>query len=272
MTLAEAPSVDVARHLGEIEERGYTVLEKVLGPDFVDELAAEVGRVEQESDVQPSRNDFEGRDTLRVYNLLVHGKTFERVPIQPDVLAVVEAVLDPGCLISSLSSIDIGPGETPQLIHSDDQVIGLDRPHQAVVCNSMWALTDFTEANGATRLVPGSHKFEHCPNPTQRYDSIPAEMSRGSVLVYHGSLWHGGGANQTDERRIGIAMNYCAGFIRQQENQQLGIPREIARGFGPRLRQLVGYGVYRFLIGHVDKQDPVKLLGDDTELAVIWDR
>ena len=88
----------------------------------------------------------------------------------------------------------------------------------------MWALTDFTEANGATRIVPGSHLLDHSPNYGQDYDSIPAEMAKGSVLVWHGSLWHGGGANSTDERRVGIAMNYCAGYIRQQENQQLGIP------------------------------------------------
>jgi ectoine hydroxylase-related dioxygenase (phytanoyl-CoA dioxygenase family) len=70
-------------------------------------------------------------------------------------------------------------------------------------------------------------------------------MRRGSVLIWHGSLWHGGGANRTRERRVGIAMNYCAGYDRQQENQQLGIPREIATRFAPRLRELVGYGVYR---------------------------
>jgi len=264
-------SIDVARQLAEIEERGYTILEGALPPDRVDELTEELARVERETQVAPAKNEFEGRDTLRVYNLLVHGKTFEQIPVHPDILAVVEGVLDEGCLLSTLSSINIGPGETPQLIHSDDQVIALPRPHPALVCNSMLALTDFTEANGATRLVPGSHKFDHYPNPTKTYESIAAEMPKGSVLMWHGSLWHGGGANQTEERRIGIANNYCAGFIRQQENQQLGIPREIARGFEPRLRRLVGYGVFRGLIGHVDKHDPVELLGEDGDLKVIWD-
>lgn len=267
-----SPRIDVAQHLAEIEDQGYTILEGVLLPDFADEIAAELARVEQETKVAPAKNDFEGRDTLRVYNLLVHGKTFERIPVHADILAVVEGVLDDGCLLSSLSSINIGPGETPQLIHSDDQVIAMPRPHPAVVCNSMLALTDFTEANGATRLVPGSHKSDHYPELTKTYESIPAEMPKGSALVWHGSLWHGGGANQTGSRRIGIANNYCAGFIRQQENQQLGIPREIARGFGERLRRLVGYGVYRGLIGHIDKHDPAELLGDDGELKVVWER
>jgi ectoine hydroxylase-related dioxygenase (phytanoyl-CoA dioxygenase family) len=96
-------------------------------------------------------------------------------------------------------------------------------------------------------------------------------MARGSVLVWHGSLWHGGGANRTGERRIGIAMNYCAGWIRQQENQQLGIPREVARGFSPRLRELTGYGIYNGLIGHIDKRSPVELLGEATDGGLVWD-
>ena len=110
-------------------------------------------------------------------------------------------------------------GETPQPIHADDQMIPLAKPHVATVCNTMWALTDFTEANGATRIIPGSHLRDHSPIYGRHYDSIAAEMRRGSVLVWHGSLWHGGGANRTHTRRVGIAMNYCAGWIRQQENQ-----------------------------------------------------
>ena len=97
-------------------------------------------------------------------------------------------------------------------------------------------------------------------------------MQRGSVLVWHGSLWHGGGANATSARRVGIAMNYCAGYIRQQENQQLGIPLDTVRHFSPRLQQLVGFGVYRGLIGHIDKQIPANVLlqgAEDTHL--LWD-
>jgi ectoine hydroxylase-related dioxygenase (phytanoyl-CoA dioxygenase family) len=98
-------------------------------------------------------------------------------------------------------------------------------------------------------------------------------MPRGSVLVWHGSLWHGGGANRTGRRRVGIAMNYCAGWVRQQENQQLGIPREIARRFSPRLRQLVGYGIYNGLVGHIDKRDPAFLLDDGSApRGVAWDQ
>jgi ectoine hydroxylase-related dioxygenase (phytanoyl-CoA dioxygenase family) len=138
----------------------------------------------------------------------------------------------------------------------------------------MWALTDFTEANGATRVIPGSHLADHSPEYGHPFDSIAAEMPKGSVLLWHGSLWHGGGANATSERRVGLAMNYCAGFARQQENQQLGIPRDIAAHFSPRLRQLVGYGIYAGLIGHIDKHDPVAMLGSapSNDDPMVWEQ
>src|SRR5207237_4251497 len=215
----------------------------------------------------------EGHHPLRLYNLLAFDRVFELVPVHRHVLPAVEGVLDPGCLVSSLSSIAILPGESAQPIHADDQLIPIPKPHPPTVCNSMWALTDFTEANGATRVIPGSHRRDHSPDYGSPYDSVAAEMGKGSVLVWHGSLWHGGGANATDERRVGIAMNYCAGYIRQQEIQQLGIPRDIARGFSPRLRELCGYGVYNGLIGHIDKHSPTELLDADDGAAhsMVWD-
>jgi ectoine hydroxylase-related dioxygenase (phytanoyl-CoA dioxygenase family) len=261
----------VKAHLERIARDGYTIVEDAIEPELVDALADDLLRLEREKNVRPARNDFEGTRTIRIYNLLVYGKLYERIPVHPSVLPIVEGVLDPGCLISSLSSIAIQGGETAQPIHADDQLMPLAKPHAPTVCNSMWALTDFTEENGATRIVPGTHLADRSPTYGKQYDSIPAEMKKGSVLVWHGSLWHGGGANRTSERRVGIAMNYCAGYIRQQENQQLGIPREIARGFSPRLRELVGYGVYQMLIGHIDKRSPVELLGDAGDSRMVWD-
>ena len=262
---------DLTLPTGEIEERGYTVLDNVIEPDLVKELREALERVARERGIGSCENDFEGCETVRIYNLLAHDDVFAKVPIHPAVLPLVESVLDDGCLVSTVSSIDIGPGETPQPIHTDDMVIALPRPHPPIICNTMWALTDFTEANGATRLVPASHRWSEYPDLGKDHPSVAAEMSAGSVLVWNGSLWHGGGANTTDERRVGIAMNYCAGFIRQQENQQLGVPREKVRGFPERLQRLLGYGVYRSLIGHIDKQDPRKLLGGDAGLRAVWD-
>ena len=269
---AVSPLPDLEAHLTRIAEEGYTILPDVLEPDLVDEIDQALLVLEHDLGTVPADNLFEGVRTTRVYNLLVHGITFEKIPIHPNVLPVVEAVLDPGLLISSLSSIAIGPDEQAQPIHADDQLIPLARPHVPIICNTMWALTDFTEENGATRIIPGSHHSDHPPDFVSTYDSIPAEMERGSVLVWVGSLWHGGGANHTNEVRTGIAMNYCAGFIRQQENQQLGIPRRIARTFSPRLQELVGYSLYQGLIGHIDKAHPARVVLDaDTASSMLWD-
>ena len=261
----------VAGHIEGVKRDGYTIVENAIPADLIEALNDTLLRLERDLDAKPAMNGFEGHRTVRIYNLLVHDPVFAQVPVHAAVLPIVEGVLDEGCLISSLSSIAIDPGERAQPIHADDQVIPLAKPHAPLVCNSMWALTDFTEANGATRLVPGSHRK---PNPEYggSYETIAAEMPKGSVLIWDGALWHGGGANQTDTRRTGIAMNYCAGFVRQQENQQLGIPPEMVRGFAPRLQELVGYGVYRGLIGHIDKQSPAQRLTGGGGFKSIWDR
>jgi ectoine hydroxylase-related dioxygenase (phytanoyl-CoA dioxygenase family) len=265
--MIEPPDMDA--HLARLERDGYTILEGVIEPSLLDELRADLDRIEALQGIVPASNIFEGTKTVRIYNLLARGKVYERIPAHERVLPLVERVLDHGCLISSLSSIAIDPGEAPQPLHADDQLIPLPRPHVPIVCNTMWAITDFSAENGATRLVPGSHRLDHPPPLGEEIATIAAEMQRGSVLVYHGSLWHGGGANATASRRVGVAMNYCAGWIRQQENQQLGIPLDIARGFSPRLRKLCGFGLYRGLIGHIDKCSPDDLLDGVGPLRVV---
>jgi ectoine hydroxylase-related dioxygenase (phytanoyl-CoA dioxygenase family) len=266
------PPPDLDAHLTRIAEDGYTILLDVIEPELVDEIDEALLNLEHDLGTAPADNLFEGVRTMRVYNLLVHGTTFEKIPVHPNVLPVVEGVLDPGLLISSLSSIAIGPDEQAQPVHADDQLIPLTRPHVPIICNTMWAITDFTALNGATRLVPGSHLRDEAPNPLELYETIPAEMPKGSVLVWVGSLWHGGGANRTDTRRVGIAMNYCAGYIRQQENQQLGIPPALVKTFPRRLQELIGYSVYNGLVGHIDKKHPAKVvLAENEGVEMVWD-
>ncbi|MBX3497251.1 MAG: phytanoyl-CoA dioxygenase family protein [Parvibaculum sp.] len=260
------------RHVAAVEAHGYTIVENAIEPALIDELNETLLRLERDMNVVPAKNTFEGHKTVRIYNLLALAPVFQRIPVHANVLPVVEGVLDQGCLVSSLSSISIDPGETGQPIHADDQVMPVAKPHVPFVCNSMWALTDFTEENGATRIIPDTHKWDRSPTYGQHYDSIPAEMPKGSVLIWHGSLWHGGGANKSDKRRVGIAMNYCAGYIRQQENQQLGIPLDLVKSFEPRLRELCGFGTYQNLIGHIDKKTPAqRLLGEHRDFKSIWD-
>jgi ectoine hydroxylase-related dioxygenase (phytanoyl-CoA dioxygenase family) len=259
------------KHLEALKRDGFTIVENAIQPDLIDALNEALDRLDRDLNAKPAGNSFEGANTVRIYNLLAYGAPFTDVPVHASVLPIVEGVLDSGCLISSLSSIAIDPGETAQPIHADDMVIPLDKPHRPIVCNSMWALTDFTEENGATRLVPGSHVK---PNPEYggQYETIAAEMPKGSVLIWDGALWHGGGANRSGRRRTGIAMNYCAGFIRQQENQQLGLSPALVKTFSPRLKELVGYGVYRGLIGHIDKKAPFQLLERGADFRSIWDQ
>ncbi|HUS61077.1 MAG TPA: phytanoyl-CoA dioxygenase family protein [Acidimicrobiales bacterium] len=265
---------EVTDHAAEVASVGWTIIEDAIEPDLIFRLGDDLARLERDLGITPAGNSFEGAATWRIYNLLAHGTIYQQVPLHPRVLPVVEAVLDRGCLVSSLSSIAIGPGEVAQPIHADDQLIPIPRPHPPTVCNTMWAITDFTAANGATRVIGGSHLLDHAPTYGEHYESSPALMRSGSVLIWHGSLWHGGGANTTDERRVGIAMNYCAGYIRQQENQQLGLTPALVRTFPKRLRQLVGYSVYTGLIGHIDKANPDDLLMQEHPPAatpMIWD-
>jgi hypothetical protein len=212
----------IAAHLERVRTDGFTIVEDAIEPDLVSGLLEDLTRLETELAVTPAKNIFEGLKTIRIYNLLARGSIYARIPVHENVL--------------------------------------LPKPRPAIICNTMWALTDFTAENGATRIMPGTHKADRSPEYGPVYETIPAVMKRGSVLVWDGSLWHGGGANQTDERRVGIAMNYCAGYLRQQENQQLGIPFDVLRGFSPRLRKLVGYGIYKGLIGHIDKCSPTDIL------------
>lgn len=270
--VAALDDATIGVHAEHLRESGYTILENAIELELIEKLSEDLLRLERDLGITTGDNLFEGTHTTRVYNLLVHGPLYQQIPLHPNVLPVVERVLDPGLLVSTLSSIAIGPEETAQPIHSDDILIPLPKPHPPLIVNTMWAVTDFTEENGATRIIPGSHLLDHSPNPLESYESVPAEMAKGSVLVWVGSLWHGGGSNRTTSRRVGIAMNYCAGYIRQQENQQLGIPIDMARQFPERLQELVGYSIYNGLIGHIEKQHPGKmLLGSDGEAHLVWD-
>jgi len=158
----------LADHLERMKRDGFTVVEDAIEPSLVEALRDDIFRLERDLAVAPAANIFEGTRTHRIYNLLARGAIYEQVPVHASVLPIVEGVLDRGCLVSSLSSIAIGPGETEQPLHADDQLIPLPKPHVSIICNSMWALTDFTIENGATRVVPGSHLRDRSPLPFGR--------------------------------------------------------------------------------------------------------
>lgn len=251
-------------------EDGFVVLERAIEPALVAELRAALEGLERERGFGFADTAFEGRRTVRIYNLLAHGEVFQRVPVHPGVLPVVEALLDEGLQLSSLSAITLAPGQEAQTVHADSQLIPLPRPHPTISVNAMWALSDFTEANGATRVVPGSHLHDHAPDYGAPYETIAAEMPAGSVMLFDSQLWHGGGANRTGERRWAVACYYCAGWVRQQENQQLGLSPALVAGFPRRLQELCGWSVYKGLYGHVDNRDPIEQLGREPGSLMVW--
>ena len=263
---------DIDAKLRDFERDGFVIFENAIDPAQVETIKQALLRVEREQDFGFRDTDFEGKRTVRIYNLLVHGPEFWEIPVHPTALAFAERVLDEELQLSSLRAITLSPGQGAQPVHADDQLIPVPKPHQAFTLNCVWAITEFTEENGATRLVPGSHKASGMPEYDIDCDTVPGVMPAGSLLCWHGSLWHAGGENRSNERRFAVANYYAAGFMRQQENQQLGIPLETARQFPKRLQQLCGYSVYRGLYGHVDNADPITLLGEDEGQKLIWQR
>jgi ectoine hydroxylase-related dioxygenase (phytanoyl-CoA dioxygenase family) len=251
--------------LGEIDEQGYTILRGAIEPDLVVALRDRLREVARERDTGFRNNPAEGFATYRTYNLLARDPLFQRMPIHDTVLSLVERVLDSGLLLSGMTAMDIGPGEKPQPIHPDDALMTVPRPHAPLMCTTIWALSEFRDANGATRIVPNSHAWERTPTyaADEKIDSIPAEMDPGDVLVMNASTWHGGGGNTTEDSwRLGVNVQYVHGWIRQQQNQWLAVPREIARTFPERLLELCGYSLYKGVMGHIDGESPAVVLGD----------
>jgi ectoine hydroxylase-related dioxygenase (phytanoyl-CoA dioxygenase family) len=157
-------------------------------------------------------------------------------------------------------AIAIGPGETAQPIHRDQWAFDFFPFPQGyeVQCNAIWAMTDFTEENGATRVVVESNhaadKLSFGPDDTE-----PAVMRRGSVLLYSGSVYHGGGANRSGEPRLGLNITYNVAWLRQEENQYLSCPREVAETLPTDLLRLMGYDRGAYALGYIDDlRDPIE--------------
>lgn len=251
-------------HLKTIEEQGYCIIEDVISPDLMKHLKDAVARLEDELDIAPRGNRAEGFSTKRMYNLLDKDRSFWELPIHEDILPFAERLLDHECILSGTTCMHIGPGEVMQGLHSDDGIITVPRPRMPFMVTAIWALTDFTDENGATRLVPGSHKFDHEPDYTKEYEHIAAEMPAGSVLIVNGGTWHSGGANTSeDDWRLGLSVQYCQGWVRQQQNQYYAIKPEDLREMPQRLAELCGFTLYRGIMGHIDGVSPGGFLGAD---------
>ena len=239
-----------------LDRHGYAVVDGLFSDDDVTAARDDLRRAL--ATTPSGRTAFEGAKTRRVYALFAKTRTLDGAATHPLVLEVLDRVLG-HYQLSAPTGIEIGPGEVAQVLHYDDAVYPLPRPHGEVVLNTMWALDDFTEANGATRIVPASHRWTD-ERPTPDTSTIAAEMAAGSVLFYVGSLWHGGGANRTDQPRLGVVLEYVASWLRPQENHYLAVPADVVRGLPERLQELLGYNIHPPFMGYVDGRHPLRVL------------
>lgn len=198
-------------------------------------------------------DDFTGRRTQRTGALVARTPTCRRLVLNPKVLGTARAFLKPWAeriLLHLTQTIYIHPGQGAQVLHRDRLAWGTHLPLSIEPqFNTIWALTDFTAANGATRIVPGSHTWpwERKATPDQ---VVQAEMSAGSVLLYSGTVLHSGGRNDSEVSRLGLNITYCLGWLRQEENQYLSCPPHIARTLEPELQELLGYTQGNYALGY----------------------
>ncbi len=192
-------------------------------------------------------SDFNGYKTLRISGVLGVSMAAAKLVEHPRVMAMADAMLLPHCAnyrIGSLTGIEILPGEGDQVLHLDDSMYPVRLPDTQLQISAMWALDDFTAENGATRVVPGSHKKAPSASADMDHfedDVVQAAMPRGSLLLYLGTTLHGGGANRSDAPRAGLINTYSLGWLRQEENQYLNVPREVAMTHSTKIQRLMGY-------------------------------
>jgi Phytanoyl-CoA dioxygenase (PhyH) len=251
-----AAAVDVLRRDGAVIVRDLAPIR------LIDACAAEL-RSSLDAYDESQRTDFSGAKTLRCGGVLRYAPSCAALIAHQMVMDVADAILLPSCAeyqIGSTTGIEILPGESDQQLHRDDtpypiQVAGLE-----LQIGVMWAFGDFTAENGATRVVPGSHRFLRAWHKPDLTHCAQAVMRKGSAVFYLGSTWHGGGANRSQSPRTGLINTYCLGWLRSEENHALEVPPQVARQYDERVRRLLGYtthGAGHDQLGYYGGDDPV---------------
>ncbi|OBK30685.1 phytanoyl-CoA dioxygenase [Mycobacterium asiaticum] len=254
----DSPIVDA--DMAALDRDGYVIWENLLSAEQCQEIRAVVGPWLGHT----GRNSFEGRHTQRIYSVLSRTRVCDRLVDNPRVLAVLDRLLMPNYLLSALQAINIQPGETAQLPHHDDGFYPIPRPRDPLAAATIWAIDDFTADNGATVLMPGSHRWgRRPPGPDDR--AVPVVMPAGSCVFFVGTLWHGGGANTTSRDRLAVTAQYCQPWLRPMEAFTLSISRDIARTVSDDIRRMLGYSIHPPFVGAVDGLHPLRLLDSDQD-------
>ena len=262
---AGVSAAEVAEH---VREHGYAIVDRLVDEKLLDRLAAEIAPHVEAS--AGGGDVYDGTATKRTGALIARSPAARELVMHPLVLGTVGDVLDQASTFQLILTqlITIGPGETQQKLHRDQMMFDL-YPFPAdyhVQCNTMWALTDFTAENGATHICPDTSAMPD--ELAEQVESVQAEMERGSILFYEGKVLHGGGANTSDSVRHGVNITYGVGWVRQEENQYLACPPEIARTLDDDLLKVMGYQQGAFSLGYVgDQLDPLSVLRGTDERA-----
>ena len=258
-----------------LREAGCAVIERVVPDEQIDRIAAELEP--HLLATEPGADEFTGRNTRRTGALLARSPGFRDLAAHPIVLGALDRVLGDHATSYQLhltQVIEIGPGEPAQYVHRDQWAFDFFEFPAGfeVECHTMWAMQDFTEENGATRVVPGSNRWDDKLR-LEEVDTVPAEMPKGSVLLYLGSLYHGGGANRSSAPRRGVNVGYTLSWLRQEENQYLACPPEVARTLPESLAKLAGYQRGAYALGYFgDLRDPIEALHGESDAAPTFSR
>lgn len=255
---------------GVSEQDLHSLMDQVnrSGYVMIPELVSTSDMTAIKSDVSPllthdGRTEFEGYKTRRIYS--VFEKTLALNPLieHPLILALLDQVLQDNYLLSQVQAINVLPGEIAQPLHHDDGFYPLQRPRAPISAATIWAIDDFTPDNGATRVIPASHRWDgQHPGDGSQHDLLPAVMPAGSVIFFLGTLWHGAGPNNSEFARMAATAQYCEPWARQQENYSLAISKERAKLCSETIQEMLGYSMLFPFIGFVNGRDPKRLLQD----------
>lgn len=229
---------------------GAVVITAQASTDIVERVAAEL-RSHFDSEGHYAENDFNGYNTLRVSAILAKSRTAAELIGDQSLLKIVDEILLQFCdayQIGSTTGIEIFPSESAQELHRDDSIYPMRIQGVEWQLSIMWALNDFTVENGATQVVPGSHRW-HSERTATSDEILQMDMPAGSALIYLGTTLHGGGENRSDHPRMGLVNTYSLGWLRQEVNQYLTIPRDVIESYPEHIQRVMGFQVHGEFLG-----------------------